>query len=48
MHDWFLLIEPWTEAWAASLWRATWQGTIALGLAWAIARTCTFLSPRVV
>lgn len=48
MHDWLLLIEPWAEVWAASLWRAAWQGTIALGLAWVIARTCTFLSPRVV
>jgi beta-lactamase regulating signal transducer with metallopeptidase domain/Tol biopolymer transport system component len=47
MHDWLLIIEPWTEIWAASLWRATWQGTIALGLAWCIARS-KFLSPRIV
>ncbi len=48
MHDWLVLIEPWAEAWSANLWRATWQGTIALGVAWGIARTCTFLSPRIV
>jgi hypothetical protein len=41
-------IEPWAEQLAASLWRASWQGGIALALAWAIARWCTFLSPRVV
>ena len=48
MHEWLLSIEPWAEVWVASLWRAAWQGTIALGLAWVITRTCTFLSPRVV
>jgi hypothetical protein len=48
MHDWSLLIESWAEVWAASLWRAAWQGSIALGLAWGIARTCTFLSPCIV
>ena len=48
MHDWLLLIESWADVWAASLWRAAWQGSIALGLAWGIARTCTFLSPRIV
>jgi beta-lactamase regulating signal transducer with metallopeptidase domain len=47
MHEWLLSIEPWAEVWATSLWRATWQGTLALGLAWGIVRTCTFLSPRV-
>lgn len=48
MHDWLLWIESWADVWAASLWRATWQGAIALGLAWGIARTCTSLSPRIV
>ncbi len=48
MHDWLVLIEPWADVWAADLWRATWQGTVAFGLAGGIARTCGFLSPRVV
>lgn len=47
MHDWLHLIESWAEIWAASLWRAAWQGSIALALAWGIARTCKFLSPRI-
>src|SRR5260221_2801157 len=48
MHDWLPLIEPWAEVWVASLWRAAWQGAIALWLAWVIARPCTFLPPRFV
>src|SRR3954471_7719058 len=48
MHEWLLSIEPWAEVWVTILWRATWQGTLALSLAWGIVRTCTFLSPRVV
>jgi beta-lactamase regulating signal transducer with metallopeptidase domain/Tol biopolymer transport system component len=48
MQDLSLLIEPWAEVWAASLWRAAWQGSIAVLAAWGIARSCTFLSPRIV
>jgi beta-lactamase regulating signal transducer with metallopeptidase domain len=39
---------PWTELWFDALWRATWQGGILLAIVWALARWCTFLSPRVV
>ncbi len=38
----------WADLWAESVWRASWQGAIALAAAWAIGRWCTFLSPRVV
>jgi len=34
--------------WGQHLWCASWQGGIFLAVAWAIARWCTFLSPRVV
>ena len=46
MNDALLTFEPWADWWASNLWRASWQGAIALAIAWAIARTCTFLSPR--
>jgi beta-lactamase regulating signal transducer with metallopeptidase domain len=39
---------PWASEWLENLWRASWQGAIVLAVAWAIARWCTFLSPRVV
>ena len=48
MHDWLAFVDSWAEAWGTNLWRASWQGAIALGMAWIVARTCTFLSPRVV
>jgi bla regulator protein BlaR1 len=35
------------EAWQPILWRASWQGGLVILAAWAIARWCTFLSPRV-
>lgn len=41
------LVDPWCSTWIATLWRASWQGAIAIGIAWAIARYCTFASPRV-
>lgn len=41
-------LEQWGEVWAAALWRASWQGAIALIAAWAVARWCRFVSPRVV
>ncbi len=48
MSQFLHTIEPWVELTGASLWRASWQGAIAIAAAWAIARWCTFLSPRVV
>ncbi|HEY2838573.1 MAG TPA: M56 family metallopeptidase [Pirellulales bacterium] len=45
------MIDAWlsfAEIWGPNLWRASWQGGVALAVAWAIARWCTFLSPRVV
>lgn len=38
----------WSAAWLDGMWRASWQGAIAIGLAWAIAHYCRFLSPRIV
>ncbi len=35
------------EAWQPILWRASWQGGLVILAAWAIARWCTILSPRV-
>ncbi|HEY2894065.1 MAG TPA: M56 family metallopeptidase, partial [Pirellulales bacterium] len=37
-----------SAAWLDGMWRASWQGAIAIGLAWTIAHYCRFLSPRVV
>ena len=48
MSDIFHSLESWADLWGASIWRASWQGAIFIALAWAIARWCTFLSPRVV
>ena len=42
------VLDQMAESWGANLWRASWQGAIAVAVAWAIARWCTFLSPRVV
>jgi beta-lactamase regulating signal transducer with metallopeptidase domain len=48
MSNLFQAIEPWANVWDASLWRASWQGGLAIVAAWAIARWCTLLSPRIV
>ena len=48
MNAWIPAFWQAADAWGASIWRATWQGAIVLAAAWAIARWCTFLSPRVV
>jgi beta-lactamase regulating signal transducer with metallopeptidase domain len=48
VNELFRAIEPWANVWGASLWRASWQGGLAIIAAWAIARWCTFLSPRIV
>ncbi|HEY1598804.1 MAG TPA: efflux RND transporter periplasmic adaptor subunit [Pirellulales bacterium] len=42
------MLDQFAELWGASLWRAAWQGAIAIAAAGAIHRWCTFLSPRVV
>ena len=42
------LVEQWSDFCATGLWRATWQGAVAIGLVWVIARWCTFVSPRIV
>jgi beta-lactamase regulating signal transducer with metallopeptidase domain len=47
MNELLHSIEPWADAWSANLWRASWQGGLAIAAAWAIARWCKFLSPRV-
>jgi beta-lactamase regulating signal transducer with metallopeptidase domain len=38
----------WSAAWLDGMWRASWQGAIAIALAWAMAHYCRFLSPRIV
>lgn len=48
MSEFVRAIEPWADSGLATLWRASWQGGIALAVAWAIARYATFLSPRAV
>jgi len=48
MSEFVRAIEPWADWGLATLWRASWQGGIALAVAWAIARYATFLSPRAV
>ncbi|HLN33246.1 MAG TPA: M56 family metallopeptidase [Gemmataceae bacterium] len=48
MNDLLSASASWSETWGQCLWRASWQGTLVLLAAWAIARWCTFLSPRVV
>ena len=42
------LVEQWSDFCATGLWRATWQGAVAIGLVSAIGRWCTFVSPRIV
>jgi beta-lactamase regulating signal transducer with metallopeptidase domain len=37
----------WGEAWVASLWRASWQGAIAIALVWLVTRWSRFISARV-
>ena len=47
MSQFLQSFELWGEAWLASLWRASWQGAIAIALVWAITRWPKFLSARV-
>lgn len=48
MGHFFNNFASWSDLWTASLWRASWQGAIAVAVVWAIARWRGFLSPRVV
>ncbi len=48
MNEFLQMAERWSEAWSASLWRASWQGAIAIALVWVVVRWYTSLSPRVV
>jgi beta-lactamase regulating signal transducer with metallopeptidase domain/Tfp pilus assembly protein PilF len=48
MSDWLHAVGLWTDPWGERLWQASWQSALVLAGAWAIARWCTFLSPRVV
>jgi len=43
-----LFVDAWAEPWIDALWTASWQGALVLASAWAIARWCAFLSPRIV
>jgi beta-lactamase regulating signal transducer with metallopeptidase domain len=47
MNELLRSLEPWASAWQANLWRASWQGGLAILAAWAIARWWNSLSPRV-
>ena len=48
MNAFWQTAELWADEWTAASWRASWQGAIVIAFAWAIARWCSFLSPRVV
>ncbi len=47
MNELLHSLEPWASAWQANLWRASWQGGLAILAAWAIIRWWKSLSPRV-
>ena len=42
MSEWIALLNAVSTTWACAMWRASWQGALALGLVWAICR----LAPR--
>ena len=48
MSDLLHAVELSTEPWGERLLQASWQSAVVLAVAWAIARWCTFLSPRVI
>ena len=48
MNNLLHAMEPWADFWSTSLWRASWQGAIAIAVVWMLARLCMFLSPRVI
>jgi beta-lactamase regulating signal transducer with metallopeptidase domain len=48
MSDWLQALGFGAEPWSERMFQASWQGAIVLAVAWAIARWCTFLSPRVI
>jgi beta-lactamase regulating signal transducer with metallopeptidase domain len=38
MTDWLLLANEWAAGWGAAVWRASWQGGLALGIVYALCR----------
>ncbi|HLK60669.1 MAG TPA: M56 family metallopeptidase [Chthonomonadaceae bacterium] len=45
--SWSAMLSGWTALWEASMWRACWQGGVAILLVWALCRALPRLSPRV-
>jgi hypothetical protein len=39
-------IDIWANVWSAAVWRACWQGAIAVALVWAVCLLWRKLSPR--
>jgi len=46
MNTWILHLNPLAASWLAALWRATWQGSLALLLVWAVCRVLQRLPAR--
>jgi len=46
MNTWILSLNPLAAAWLAALWRACWQGGLALLLVWAVCRAFHRLPAR--
>lgn len=47
MGDWVDMLNAIADAWMSAIWRACWQGGIALALVWTIARLLPKLSPSI-
>jgi beta-lactamase regulating signal transducer with metallopeptidase domain len=39
--------ESWVEPWSSAVWRASWQGSVLIALAWALLRRWKSISPRI-
>jgi beta-lactamase regulating signal transducer with metallopeptidase domain len=48
MIEWLCALEFWRVPWGERMLQASYQGAVVLAVAWAIARWCPFLSPRVI
>ncbi len=46
MNTWILHLNPLADSWLAAVWRATWQGSLALLLVWAVCRVFHRLPAR--
>jgi beta-lactamase regulating signal transducer with metallopeptidase domain len=46
MNAWITFLNPLADSWLAALWRASWQGGLALLLVWAVCRACHRLPAR--